>query len=113
MSDSIMALDPAALMAFAATLTNLPKDEIHKAKKLYILNALADFETQRTSGRAMMITMGILCIIPVFLIVFIPGLISYRSAIAAGRQKILNAVDVWREDLGSEYGEIRSRVTGG
>lgn len=109
-NQTTMTLDPAALSAFAASLTNLSKEEISKAKKLYILNAIADFEAQRTSGKAMMITMGLMCIIPVFLIVFIPGLIGYRSAIAAGRQKILNAIDVWKDDLGSDYAEVRARV---
>jgi len=103
-------LDPAALSAFAATLTNLPKGEIAKAKKLYILNAIADFEAQRTAGRAMIITMGVLSIIPIFLIVFIPALIGYRSGITAGKQKILNAVEVWKEDLGADYAEVRNRI---
>jgi len=105
-----MALDAAALAAFAATLAALPRDEIQKAKKLYILNAIADFDAQCTSGKAMLITMGILCIIPVFLVVFIPGLIAYRSGVKAGRQKILNAIEVWKDDLGSDYASIRSRI---
>ena len=105
-----MALDAAALAAFAATLATLPKDEIQKAKKLYILNAIADFDAQCTSGKAMLITMGILCIIPVFLVVFIPGLIAYRSGVKAGRQKILNAIEVWKDDLGSDYASILGRV---
>lgn len=105
-----MALDPAALSAFAATLALLPREEISKAKRLYILNAIADFEVQRKAGRAMMITLGVMSIIPVFLVVFIPSLISYRSGIAAGRQKILNAIEVWKDDLGSDYPEVLRRV---
>ena len=105
-----MALDPAALSAFAATLSNLPKDEIRKAKKLYILNAIADFQAQCASGKAFVITMGVMSIIPIFLIAFIPTLISYRSGVTAGRQKILNAIDVWRDDLGDDHAEIRNRL---
>ena len=105
-----MALDPAALSAFAATLGALTQDEISKAKTHYVLNAIADFDASCASGRAMIITMGILCIIPVFLIVFIPGLIGYRSGIRAGRQKILNAIEVWRDDLGDDYDVIRARI---
>ena len=103
-------LDPATLSIFAASLTNLPKDEISKAKKLYILNAIADFQAARSSGRTMMITMGFLCIIPVFLVVFIPGLIAYRSGIVASKQKILNAIEIWKDDLGDDYPDIKSRV---
>jgi hypothetical protein len=106
-----MALDPTALSAFASTLSNLPKDEITKAKKLYILNAIADFEAQRKSSKAMVITMGCMSIIPIFLIVFIPTLIAYRSGIEAGRQKILNAIEVWKDELGASYSDILSRIT--
>ena len=59
---TIMALDPAALSAFAATLALLPREEISKAKRLYILNAIADFEVQRKTGKAMMITLGVMSI---------------------------------------------------
>ncbi len=106
-STETMALDPAALAAFAGSLANLPKEEIRKAKKLYILNAIAEFKAQRGSGRAGIITMGIMSIIPIFLVVFIPALIGYRNGINAARQKILNAVEVWKEDLGADYEELR------
>ena len=105
-------LDPTALSAFAATLTNLPKDEISKAKKLYILNAIADFEAMRTSGRTFLIVMGVMSLIPVFLIVFVPALVSYRAGIAATRQKIINAIEVWRDDLGSDYAALRQQMAG-
>ncbi len=108
----IMALDPAALSAFAAHLSHLPKEEISKAKKLYILNAIADFEAERSSGKAMVVTMGVMSIIPIFLIVFIPALIGYRSGIAAGKQKILNAIEVWKDDLGPDYPAVLARVPG-
>ncbi len=108
-----VAMDPASLSAFAATLTNLPAEEIQKAKRLYVLNALADFEAQRKISRTMVIVMGFMCIIPIFLIVFIPALMAYRSAITAMRQKLLNAIDVWKDDLGADYRQLRERVLGG
>ncbi len=106
-------LDSASLSAFAATLTNLPKEEMQKAKKLYILNALADFEAQRKTSRTMVIVMGVMCIIPIFLFVFIPALIAYRAAVAAMRQKILNAIEVWKDDLGDDYRQMRDRALAG
>lgn len=99
-------LDPAAISAFAATLSSLPKEEIQKAKKLFILNAIADFHAQRTSAKTMVIVMGCLSIIPVFLVVFIPAYIGYKSGISAARQKILNAMEVWKDDLGNDYQEM-------
>lgn len=108
MSETTTPLDAAALTAFTATLSNLPREEIQKAKRLYILNAIADFKAQCASGRAMMITFGVLSIIPIFLIVTIPAYIGYRNGVAAGRQKILNALEVWKDDLGSHYAELRA-----
>ena len=102
----VVAMDPAALAAFAGTLVNLPAEEIRKAKKLYILNAIAEFNAQRTAGRGMVIVFGIMSIIPIFLLVFIPTLIAYRSGVAAGRQKILNAIEVWKDDLGPDHAEL-------
>jgi competence protein ComGC len=58
----------------------------------------------------MLITLGVMSIIPVFLVVFIPSLISHRSGIAAGRQKTLNAIEVWKDDLGPDSAEVLSRV---
>jgi hypothetical protein len=103
-------LDSASLSAFAATLTNLPGQEMQKAKRLYILNALVDFETQRKSSKTIVIVMGIMCIIPIFLFVFIPALYGYRIGVTAMRQKIVNAIDVWKNDLGSDYQELRNRA---
>ena len=110
MNQSTVALDPASLTAFAATLAALPQDEVRKAKTLYLRNAIVDFELARSSGRAMMIVMGVMCIIPIFLIVFIPGFIAYKKGIEAGRQKIRNAIDVWREELGPEADALSAQI---
>ncbi|MBN2582792.1 MAG: hypothetical protein JXL80_06955 [Planctomycetes bacterium] len=109
--NTMVSLDPAALSAFAASLVNLPREEIAKAKRLYILNAMADFEAARTSGKTMVIVLGIMSIIPVFLVVFIPSLIAYRSTIGAQRQKILNAIEVWRDDLGPDAADLAARAS--
>jgi hypothetical protein len=102
--------DSTVLSTFAATLTNLPKEEIQKAKKLYILNAIADFKAERATGRTFLIVLGVMCIIPIFLVVFIPAVIGYRNSIGAVKQKILNAIEIWEDDLGSDYLEIRNQI---
>jgi hypothetical protein len=103
-------LDPLALSAFAGSLVNLPKEEIRKAKRLYLLNAITEFQAQRATRRTMMIVFGCMSIIPIFLIIFIPALLTYRIGIQADRQKILNAMEVWREDLGPDFAEIQARL---
>ena len=106
--NTMVSFDPAVLSAFAASLVNLPREEIGKAKRLYILNAIADLKATRASGKAMLITFGVMSIIPIFLIVFIPALISYRSMVTAQQQKIVNAIEVWKKDLGPDAAELIS-----
>lgn len=106
------ALDPSALTAFTATLSNLPREEIRKAKSLFIRNAIVDFQLSRSTGKTMMTVMGVMCIIPIFLIVFIPGFAAYKKGIEAAKQKIRNAIDVWRDDLGPEANTLLAQLEG-
>jgi hypothetical protein len=98
-----IALDPSALTTFAASLATLPKDEIRKAKSLYVRNAIADYKMMVKTSKGFLIVLGVLSIIPIFLFVFIPTLIGYRAGKENGRQKIKNALEVWRDDLGDDY----------
>lgn len=58
----------------------------------------------------MLTVMGLMCIIPIFLIVFIPALMTYSSGLGAMRQKILNALEVRGDHLGDDGQEILSRL---
>lgn len=101
-----LVLDPSALAAFAASMGTLPRDEVRKAKSLFIRNAIADYRLIAKTSRAFLIVIGIMCIIPIFLIVFIPAVIQYRAARQNLKQKIRNALAVWKDDLGPEYDEL-------
>lgn len=105
---SQIAFDPSALTAFAASLASLPKEEIRKAKSLYIRNAIADYKMTLKTSRGFLVVMGIMSIIPVFLVVFIPAFIGYRAAKENGKRKIMNALEVWKDDLELDY-EMLSR----
>jgi hypothetical protein len=96
-------LDSSALTTFAASLATLPKDEMRKAKSLFIRNAIADYRMTIKSSKGFLIVMGIMSIIPVFLVVFIPAYLGYRAAKENGKQKIRNALEVWKDDLGEDY----------
>ena len=58
----------------------------------------------------MLIVLGVMSVIPIFLVVFVPALFSYRSAMGAARQKIINAVEIWKDDLGPDYERIRGQL---
>ena len=96
-------LDSSALSTFAASLATLPKDEMRKAKSLFIRNAIADYRMTIKSTKGFLVVMGIMCIIPIFLVVFIPALLSYKAAKENGKQKIHNALEAWKEDLEEDY----------
>jgi hypothetical protein len=105
-----LSLDPSALSTFAASLTNLPKEEIRKAKSLFIRNSIADYRMMLKTSKGFLIVLGILSIIPIFLVVFIPSLIGYRASKVNGRQKILNALEVWRSDLEGDYDALAREI---
>lgn len=101
---------PAALTSFAAALATLPEAEIRKAKSLYIRNAIADYRMTMKNSLGLLIVLGVMSIIPVFLVVFIPSFISYRAARDNGKQKILNALAVWQDDLGPDYDALLAEI---
>ncbi len=105
-----ISLDPSTLTTFAAALATLPGDEIRKAKSLFIRNAIADYRMTLKSTKGFLIVLGVMSIIPVFLIVFIPAFFSYRAAKENGKQKIKNALEVWKDDLGSDYDLLSQEV---
>lgn len=105
-----VSLDASTLTTFAATLATLPGEEIRKAKSLFIRNAIADYRMTNKTAKGFLIVFGIMSIIPVFLIVFIPAFLGYRAGRENGRQKIMNALEVWKEDLGSDYSRLLQEI---
>lgn len=105
-----LALEPSALTAFTASLATLPVQEIRKAKSLYIRNAIADYRMVVKTGRGFLVMFGIMSIIPIFLIVFIPAFIGHRAQKENGKQKIRNALEIWRDDLGADYPSLAAEL---
>ncbi|MGC3971478.1 MAG: hypothetical protein QM775_30295 [Pirellulales bacterium] len=87
------------MQQFALTLAHLPPDEVRKAKLLYIRNAIAEFRAyeQTVSGFAQV--QGCLSIIPVFWPVISIQKKIINAQVDLARQRIMNAIDVWRDDL--------------
>ena len=94
------------LQLFAAGLSGLSKDEIRKAKSLYLRNAISEYKAARASMRGFQKVQGCAAIIPVFW----PILWAQRSGMNAGmtlyQDRIKNALTVWRDDLGGEAQEL-------
>jgi hypothetical protein len=95
-------LSPEKLQLFVAGLSGLPSEEIRKAKSLYIRDAIAEYQAMNESLQAFGCLQGFFAIIPFFW----PVLYAQRRMMTAQktlcRQRIRNAIDVWRDDLQGE-----------
>lgn len=92
-------LSPEKMQLFLATLAHLPPEEIQKAKLLYIRNAIAEFRALETTTASFRQLQGCMSIIPIFWPVISLQKRVMNTQIELARQRILNAVDVWKDDL--------------
>jgi hypothetical protein len=92
-------LSPEKLQSFAASIAGLPQHEMRQAKLLYIRNAIAELRAQEQVFASFGKLQGCLSIIPVFW----PVLAMQKKMMAThkqmSQQKIINAIDVWKDDL--------------
>jgi hypothetical protein len=95
------------MQQFALTLAHLPPDEMRKAKLLYIRNAIAEFRAYEKSVAGFAQMQGCMSIIPVFwpILKLQKKIMSAQEELA--RQRILNAIDVWRDDLEAVGFDVR------
>lgn len=99
-------LSPDKLQLFAAGLAGLPREEIRKAKSLYIRNAISEFKALEESLRAFTFVQIFFAIIPIFW----PFLYAQRRMMRSQRQlaadRIRNAITVWKDDLDGEIFDL-------
>lgn len=95
-------LSPEKLQLFVAGLSGLAPAEVRKAKVLYLRNAISEFQAMQTSYQGFGQVQGCFSLIPIFW----PILGAQKKMMAAGLQlgkdRIRNAIDVWRDDLKGE-----------
>jgi hypothetical protein len=95
-------LSPEKLQLFSAALAGLPREEIRKAKVLYVRNAIAEYKAATESMKAFGCAMVLFALIPIFW----PFLIAQRRTMNAQRrmlrEKLRNVMEVWRDDLQAE-----------
>jgi hypothetical protein len=95
-------LSPEKLQAFAVGLSGLPPEEIRKAKLLYVRNAITDYQALLSQAEALKQYRGG-CLLGLLL-----GRMARAQdrvvavAVAQKKQRIKNAIDVWRDDLRGE-----------
>ena len=95
-------LAPERIQNFIGTLAGLPPEEIRKAKILFIRNAISEYRAMTEAHVGFEKLQGCMSFIPIFW----PVLGVQKRMMAAQRrlmrERIQNAIDVWRDDLQGE-----------
>jgi len=100
-------LSPEQMQLFTARLVGLPPEEIRKAKVLYIRNAVAEFRAQIAGFRTFRQAQGCFTLLPFFR-PFLGIQKSWMDAqLQLSRERIHNAIEVWKDDLQGEQFDLR------
>jgi hypothetical protein len=101
-------LSPEQMQLFTARLVGLPPEEIRKAKVLYIRNAISDYRAQAAGFRTFRQAQGCFTLLPFFR-PFLGVQKSWMDAqLQLSRERIHNAIEVWKEDLQGEQFDLRN-----
>jgi hypothetical protein len=87
---------------FVAGLSGLAPEEVRKAKVLYLRNAISEFRAMQASFQGFGQAQGCMSIIPVFWPIIGAQKRMMAAQLQLGKDRIRNAIDVWRGDLGGE-----------
>jgi len=90
------------LQMFVAGLSGLAPEEVRKAKVLYLRNAISELEALQGSLRAFGFVQGCFAIIPIFWPILYAQRRIMNSQLKLAKDRIRNAIDVWRDDLRGE-----------
>ncbi|MCB0734845.1 MAG: hypothetical protein H6608_07285 [Flavobacteriales bacterium] len=96
-------LSAEAIQSFAAALSGLEPQEMRKAKELYLRNAITELKSEKRQYKASWITMGLHLLIPIFWPMLFGAQKQARIELEEYKERISNALEVWKDDLGSSY----------
>jgi hypothetical protein len=95
-------LTPEGLQMFAAGLSGLAPEEVRKAKVLYLRNAISELRALDASFAGFGQAQGCMSIIPVFWPIMGAQKRMMSAQLQLSKDRIRNAIDVWRADLKGE-----------
>ena len=109
-------MNPDDFSAFTASLSNLNQKEIRQAKVLYIKNAITSYKLSCQNKPFFLLWIGSISIFMFFgaitdfpLFALLPLLFLFeafsniKNSLRARKQKIANAIEIWKDDLGDDY----------
>jgi hypothetical protein len=95
-------LSPEKLQLFVAGLSGLAPEEVRKAKVLYIRNAISELRAMQASYQGFGQAQGCLSVVPVFWPIVGAQKRMMSAQLQLAKDRIRNAIDVWRADLQGE-----------
>jgi hypothetical protein len=95
-------LSPEKLQLFVAGLSGLAPEEVRKAKLLYLRNAISEFQAMQASYEGFGQAQGCMSIVPVFWPIIGAQKRLMAAQLKLGKDRIRNAIEVWRSDLRGE-----------
>lgn len=95
-------LSPEKLQWFVAGLSGLAPEEVRKAKLLYLRNAISEFQALQASYQGFGQAQGCMSIIPIFWPIIGAQKRMMAAHLQLGKDRIRNAIEVWRSDLKGE-----------
>jgi hypothetical protein len=93
---------PEKLQLFVTGLSGLAPEEVRKAKLLYLRNAISEFEAMQASFEGFGQAQGCMSIIPLFWPIIGAQKRLMAAKLKLGKDRIRNAIEVWRGDLKGE-----------
>jgi hypothetical protein len=99
-------LSPEKLQLFVAGLSGLAPDEVRKAKVLYIRNAISEYRAMSDSLAGFGVAQGCFSIIPIFWPIIAAQKRMMNAQLRLMKERVQNAIDVWRDDLRGERFEL-------
>jgi hypothetical protein len=95
-------LSPERLQLFVAGLSGLAPTEVRKAKLLYLRNAISELQALQASYQGFGQAQGCMSIIPVFWPIMGAQKRMMTAQLQLAKDRIRNAIDVWRDELKGE-----------
>lgn len=93
-----------------AGLAGLPEEEVRKAKLLFLRNELSRFKGTKASHAAFGSAQGWFSIIPIFWPMIRAQKRIMSATLTTQAERIRNAIDVWRDDLGEDAVDIERQL---
>jgi len=102
MQQQVDSLSPEKLQLFVAGLSGLAPEEVRKAKVLYIRNSISEYRAMVESMQGFKTAQGCMSVIPIFWPVLGAQRRMMDAHLRLAKERIRNAIDVWRDDLRGE-----------